>query len=42
MGQDDAQLGAFDGEIVCETPNNLLNKFEGKVHTCVLYLIKEP
>lgn len=30
MGQDDAQLGAFDGEIVCETPNNLLNKFEGK------------
>ncbi|KAG6444921.1 hypothetical protein O3G_MSEX003645, partial [Manduca sexta] len=29
MGQDDAQLGAFDGEIVCETPNNLLNKFEG-------------
>ncbi|XP_026326260.1 probable phospholipid-transporting ATPase IM isoform X2 [Hyposmocoma kahamanoa] len=29
MGQDDAQLGAFDGEIVCEKPNNLLNKFEG-------------
>ncbi|GBP31603.1 Phospholipid-transporting ATPase ID [Eumeta japonica] len=29
MGQDDAQLGSFDGEIVCETPNNLLNKFEG-------------
>ncbi|XP_073960226.1 probable phospholipid-transporting ATPase IM [Choristoneura fumiferana] len=29
MSQDDAQLGAFDGEIVCETPNNLLNKFEG-------------
>uniref|UniRef100_A0A2A4JA38 Phospholipid-transporting ATPase n=1 Tax=Heliothis virescens TaxID=7102 RepID=A0A2A4JA38_HELVI len=29
MGQDDAQLGAFDGEIVCETPNNLLNKFDG-------------
>ncbi|KPI99699.1 putative phospholipid-transporting ATPase IM [Papilio xuthus] len=29
MGQDDGQLGAFDGEIVCETPNNLLNKFEG-------------
>lgn len=30
MGQDDAQLGAFDAEIVCETPNNLLNKFEGR------------
>lgn len=29
MGQDDAHLGAFDGEIICETPNNLLNKFEG-------------
>ncbi|XP_063539621.1 probable phospholipid-transporting ATPase IM [Cydia strobilella] len=29
MSQDDAQLGAFDGEIVCETPNNLLNKFDG-------------
>ncbi|XP_063830250.1 probable phospholipid-transporting ATPase IM [Ostrinia nubilalis] len=29
MGQDDGKLGAFDGEIVCETPNNLLNKFEG-------------
>lgn len=31
MGQDDAQLGAFDGEIVCETPNNLLNKFDGEL-----------
>ncbi|XP_066246628.1 probable phospholipid-transporting ATPase IM isoform X2 [Euwallacea similis] len=29
MGQDDARLGEFDGEIVCEQPNNLLNKFEG-------------
>nr|CAD7447484.1 unnamed protein product [Timema bartmani] len=29
MGQDDARVGAFDGEIICETPNNLLNKFEG-------------
>lgn len=29
MGQDDVLLGEFDGEIVCETPNNLLNKFEG-------------
>ncbi|XP_063216373.1 probable phospholipid-transporting ATPase IM isoform X2 [Bacillus rossius redtenbacheri] len=29
MSQDDTRLWAFDGEIVCETPNNLLNKFEG-------------
>lgn len=29
MGQDDALLGEFDGEILCEMPNNLLNKFEG-------------
>lgn len=29
MGQDDSLLGEFDGEILCETPNNLLNKFEG-------------
>ncbi|XP_060527159.1 probable phospholipid-transporting ATPase IM isoform X2 [Cylas formicarius] len=29
MGQDDALISEFDGEIVCETPNNLLNKFEG-------------
>ncbi|CAG9815317.1 unnamed protein product [Phaedon cochleariae] len=29
MGQDDALLSDFDGEIICEMPNNLLNKFEG-------------
>ncbi|XP_018570788.1 phospholipid-transporting ATPase ID isoform X3 [Anoplophora glabripennis] len=29
MGQDDLLLSEFDGEILCETPNNLLNKFEG-------------
>ncbi|KAJ8918051.1 hypothetical protein NQ315_011507 [Exocentrus adspersus] len=29
MGQDDVLIGEFDGEIICETPNNLLNKFEG-------------
>uniref|UniRef100_A0A146MAI4 Phospholipid-transporting ATPase n=1 Tax=Lygus hesperus TaxID=30085 RepID=A0A146MAI4_LYGHE len=29
LGQDEALLGSFDGEIVCEAPNNLLNKFEG-------------
>lgn len=29
MGQQDELLGAFDGEIVCELPNNLLNKFDG-------------
>lgn len=22
-------IGQFDGEIICETPNNLLNKFDG-------------
>ncbi|XP_063906623.1 probable phospholipid-transporting ATPase IM isoform X3 [Zophobas morio] len=31
MGQDDVLLGEFDGEIVCETPNNLLNKFDGNL-----------
>ncbi|XP_065171114.1 probable phospholipid-transporting ATPase IM isoform X2 [Atheta coriaria] len=29
MGQNDALISAFDGDIICETPNNLLNKFEG-------------
>ncbi|KAL3278639.1 hypothetical protein HHI36_016178 [Cryptolaemus montrouzieri] len=29
MGEDNDLLGRFDGEIVCEPPNNLLNKFEG-------------
>ncbi|KAL1117506.1 hypothetical protein AAG570_003825, partial [Ranatra chinensis] len=29
MGQDESKIGAFDGEIICEAPNNLLNKFEG-------------
>lgn len=32
MGQDDALIAAFDGEIICETPNNLLNKFEGTLN----------
>lgn len=31
MGQDDHLIGSFDGEIICETPNNLLNKFEGNL-----------
>jgi phospholipid-translocating ATPase len=31
MGQNDEQIGAFDGEILCETPNNLLNKFDGVI-----------
>lgn len=29
MGQDDGLISEFDGEIICEQPNNLLNKFEG-------------
>lgn len=29
MGQDDTLLYQFDGEILCEQPNNLLNKFDG-------------
>lgn len=29
LGQDEVMLGRFDGEIVCEPPNNNLNKFEG-------------
>lgn len=29
MGQDESLIGTFDGEIVCEVPNNLLNKFDG-------------
>lgn len=32
MGQDDALISEFDGEIICETPNNLLNKFEGTLN----------
>lgn len=31
MGQDDQLIGSFDGEIICEQPNNLLNKFEGSL-----------
>ncbi|KAK7069607.1 Phospholipid-transporting ATPase ID, partial [Halocaridina rubra] len=29
LGQDEAIIGAFRGEIRCEPPNNQLNKFEG-------------
>jgi len=29
MGQEPEKLGLFDGEIVCEPPNNHLNKFDG-------------
>lgn len=29
MGENDVLLSEFDGAIICETPNNLLNKFEG-------------
>lgn len=29
ISDDNAQITAFDGEIRCEVPNNLLNKFDG-------------
>lgn len=29
IGDDNTSMGAFDGEIVCEAPNNNLNRFEG-------------
>ncbi|XP_035707626.1 phospholipid-transporting ATPase ID isoform X1 [Folsomia candida] len=29
MGQEPEKLGSFNGEIICEPPNNHLNKFEG-------------
>ncbi|XP_071513897.1 phospholipid-transporting ATPase ID isoform X3 [Panulirus ornatus] len=32
LGQDDGLIGAFQGEIRCEPPNNQLNKFEGTLH----------
>lgn len=31
MGQDESKIGKFDGEIVCEPPNNHLNRFEGRL-----------
>lgn len=30
MGQQEDLLSQFNGEIICEKPNNLLNKFEGE------------
>lgn len=32
MCQNDALISEFDGEIISETPNNLLNKFEGTLN----------
>ena len=29
FGSNHAEIGTFNGEIVCEPPNNQLNKFEG-------------
>ena len=29
LGDDNSKIGAFDAEIICEAPNNRLNKFEG-------------
>lgn len=29
MGQEPENLGSFNGDIICEPPNNHLNKFEG-------------
>ncbi|XP_069187233.1 phospholipid-transporting ATPase ID isoform X2 [Procambarus clarkii] len=32
LGQDTSLIGAFQGEIRCEPPNNQLNKFDGTLH----------
>lgn len=32
LGQDTSLIGAFQGEIHCEPPNNQLNKFDGTLH----------
>lgn len=31
IGDDLSQIGQFDGEVVCEPPNNRLNSFDGKL-----------
>ncbi|XP_046439096.1 probable phospholipid-transporting ATPase IM isoform X3 [Daphnia pulex] len=31
MGQNEARIGSFNGEIICEPPNNHLNKFDGRL-----------
>ncbi|KAK4292264.1 hypothetical protein Pmani_034959 [Petrolisthes manimaculis] len=32
LGQDDARIGTFQGEVRCEPPNNQLNKFDGTLY----------
>ncbi|GFT33863.1 probable phospholipid-transporting ATPase IM [Trichonephila clavipes] len=32
LGDDNEKMGTFDGEIVCEAPNNNLSKFEGTLN----------
>lgn len=40
MGQDESLIGRFDGEIVCEVPNNLLNKFDGEFPSHFVNLLR--
>ncbi|KAG8197767.1 hypothetical protein JTE90_006808 [Oedothorax gibbosus] len=32
LGDDNLKIGTFEGEIVCEAPNNNLSRFEGTLH----------
>ncbi|XP_015918063.1 probable phospholipid-transporting ATPase IM isoform X1 [Parasteatoda tepidariorum] len=32
LGDDNEKIGSFDGEIICEAPNNNLSKFEGTLN----------
>lgn len=42
LGQDETKLAQFDAEVICEIPNNKLNKFEGTLYwkNNRLYILK--